>query len=509
VQVFGGLYLRGAILTQYGEAERGRWACPAGPAGPPQVLEPALAPRSVQQNIEIEPLDRPELFCVWPFVVTYPSEAIRFDARRQRLVRAREARDRFLHFQLGTSGIVDGVQVPLVPWREPGVAMPWTRWRGTVVPPQLLQLPELPRLAALAKTWDEQSGLPTQDHLGRARALESELRDSGLFTYSLSGQTRNRDIDPVEDFVSEHPQGHCEYFATALALMLRSRGIPARVVVGFRCDEWHDAGQYYQVRQLHAHTWVEAYLAPEHLPAELQQQQWRGQWSEGGWLRLDATPADGESAAGGSLWASLRQGLRRLQDLWGDYVLEMDRQRQREAIYAPVVRAVEELATRVADPDWWRGVLQGIEQWLEISPLGGAIGQWIWLMLIILVGLCAAALACWGLWWAGRRLWRRLAGRDASAAAGRAENVEFYRRLEVLLARHGLVRTAGQTQREFAAAAGLRLAAAAGQPRLAGLPCQVADAFYRVRFGRLPLDNPQAQAVEHALMELAAAGVAA
>jgi len=180
----------------------------------------------------------------------------------------------------------------------------------------------------------------------------------------------------------------------------------------------------------------------------------------------------------------------------------MDRQRQREAIYAPVVRAVEELATRLADPDWWRGVLQGIEQWLEISPLGGAIGQWIWLMLIVLVGLCVVALASWGLGWAGRRLWRRLAGRDASAAAGRAGEVEFYRRLEVLLARHGLVRTAGQTQREFAAAAGVRLAAAAGKPRLAGLPCQVADAFYRVRFGRLPLDNPQAQAVEHALSEL-------
>ena len=70
------------------------------------------------------------------------------------------------------------------------------------------------------------------------------------------------------------------------------------------------------------------------------------------------------------------------------------------------------------------------------------------------------------------------------------------------MARHGLVRTAGQTQREFAAAAGLRVAAIAREPRLAPLAGQVADAYYRVRFGGVPLDNSQAEAVEQALAQL-------
>ncbi len=62
-----------------------------------------------------------------------------------------------------------------------------------------------------------------------------------------------------------------------------------------------------------------------------------------------------------------------------------------------------------------------------------------------------------------------------------------------------------QTQREFAQAAGLRLARQSGEQRLAALPALVADAFYRVRFGRQPLDNLQVEAVEQALVEMAAA----
>jgi hypothetical protein len=91
---------------------------------------------------------------------------------------------------------------------------------------------------------------------------------------------------------------------------------------------------------------------------------------------------------------------------------------------------------------------------------------------------------------------------NARRLGGRRVEIEFYRRLENLLARHGLVREPAQTQREFAAAAGACLAAVTGKGRLESLPGVVADAFYRVRFGRQPLDNLQAQTVEQALAEL-------
>ena len=85
-------------------------------------------------------------------------------------------------------------------------------------------------------------------------------------------------------------------------------------------------------------------------------------------------------------------------------------------------------------------------------------------------------------------------------------DVDFYIRLEALLARHGLVRSAGQTQHEFAAVAGAKIAEVTGRPHVASLPARVVEAFYQVRFGRHPLDSPQTEAVEHALAELAACG---
>jgi hypothetical protein len=100
----------------------------------------------------------------------------------------------------------------------------------------------------------------------------------------------------------------------------------------------------------------------------------------------------------------------------------------------------------------------------------------------------------------GRSLWARWTGNRANHV--RHSEIAFYRRLETLLARQGIVRAAGQTQREFAVAAGRQLALMAGQPRLMALPGVVADAFYRVRFGRQPLDNLESQAVEHVLGEL-------
>jgi hypothetical protein len=91
------------------------------------------------------------------------------------------------------------------------------------------------------------------------------------------------------------------------------------------------------------------------------------------------------------------------------------------------------------------------------------------------------------------------------AAHRPAVHIAFYQRLESLLKRQGLVRLAGQTQREFAAAAGGRLADVPHLQAVAGVPRRVAEAFYRVRFGGPPLDSREEQAVEQALRDLEAA----
>jgi len=78
---------------------------------------------------------------------------------------------------------------------------------------------------------------------------------------------------PLENFLLYHRQGHCEYFATATVLLLRSLGIPARYAVGYAVEEWSELEQLYRVRQRHAHAWALAYV-------------------EGHWQAVDTTPPD-------------------------------------------------------------------------------------------------------------------------------------------------------------------------------------------------------------------------
>ena len=65
------------------------------------------------------------------------------------------------------------------------------------------------------------------------------LRQSGDFSYTLKLEVTDPTLDPVEDFLVNRKSGHCEYFASALALLLRSVGIPARVVNGFKGGDWN------------------------------------------------------------------------------------------------------------------------------------------------------------------------------------------------------------------------------------------------------------------------------
>ena len=67
-------------------------------------------------------------------------------------------------------------------------------------------------------------------------------------------------LDPVEDFLVNRKKGHCEYFASALALLLRSVNIPSRIVNGFKGGDWNELTETMNVRQKHAHSWVEAFI---------------------------------------------------------------------------------------------------------------------------------------------------------------------------------------------------------------------------------------------------------
>ena len=154
-----------------------------------------------------------------------------------------------------------------------------TRVRFAVAPPGDLDTaaPSMlrPLLQRLARRW----AAGAKDPRARLLAIEHRLRSD--FTYSLSF-SRLPGRDPVMDFLTRDRQGHCEYFASAMALLARSSGVPARVVSGYLVHERNPLGGHYVVRERNAHSWVEA-------------------WVGGSWQTFDPTPSGATAASEGEM----------------------------------------------------------------------------------------------------------------------------------------------------------------------------------------------------------------
>lgn len=160
-----------------------------------------------------------------------------------------------------------------------------------------LELPQLdPRIAALARSMTAHS----DNNYDRALALESYLRHN--FTYTLD-PAGIRAEDPVASFLFESKQGYCEYFAAAMAVMLRTLEIPSRLVNGFQTGTYNRVGGDFVVRARDAHTWVEAYF-----PAY-------------GWIPFDPTPADPNARSSEGLFDDY---LDALSLFWNEWVINYD-----------------------------------------------------------------------------------------------------------------------------------------------------------------------------------------
>ena len=167
----------------------------------------------------------------------------------------------------------------------------------------------------------------------RARKLEAFLRESGQFSYTLEMDVINRSVDPVEDFLVNRKKGHCEYFASALALLLRAVDIPSRMVNGFKGGDWNELTETMNVRQKHAHSWVEAFigLGPDKLPI---------------WITLDPTPASERTesiAQVGGLAGNFRPFTDVIRHVWVFYIVGFDGERQNRLLYAPDALIIQEV----------------------------------------------------------------------------------------------------------------------------------------------------------------------
>ncbi|HBK45637.1 MAG TPA: DUF3488 domain-containing protein, partial [Xanthomonadaceae bacterium] len=214
-----------------------------------------------------------------------------------------------------------------------------TRWQLQSSPPQAFdtQLPPAlraqalrlppgynPRTLALARQWRQQAGADDQAIVQRALQWIG-----GEFAYTLETPLPGR--DSVDEFLFQQKAGFCEHFSSAFVVLMRSAGVPARVVTGYTGGVRNPLGDYWIVRRMDAHAWAEVWLPQR------------------GWVRVDPTaavaperiydtledrlgqPGDAGAARIGADWrvTDVADWLRRG---WNDLVLSFDANRQQQLL---------------------------------------------------------------------------------------------------------------------------------------------------------------------------------
>jgi len=173
------------------------------------------------------------------------------------------------------------------------------------LPPSTLDYLQLPILDARIPRLASQVSSAASNDYDKAVAVEKYLKTHYGYTLQL---LRSPVDDPLANFLFERKQGHCEYFASSMAVMLRTLHIPARVVNGFRSAEFNDLTGQYVIRAKDAHAWVEAYF-PDY-----------------GWITFDPTPGGAVGSPQG--WGRAMLYFDAAASFWREWVVSYDSSHQ-------------------------------------------------------------------------------------------------------------------------------------------------------------------------------------
>lgn len=300
-----------------------------------------------------------------------------------------------------------------------------------------------PRVRELAEQIT--SGEPTR--FAKAQAIEQYLLSNYTYTLDLP---LTRPQDPIADFLFHRKRGHCEYFASSMAVMLRSLKIPARVVNGFRGGEYNDLLGSYVIRGKHAHSWVEAYF-PDY-----------------GWYTFDPTPGIPTSNSSG-WWPRLSLYADAMQEFWQDWIVNYDFTHQAALSF---VIAHEGESDMHHSQQWW---MKKYESWVaKFRKLNQSVHhqprRWtLWIIGSALLFLLLLRLP--GMLRSLRNL--RLARKPERTP--RPAAAIWYSRLVKLLARRGYSKKPGQTPQEFAQSI--------ASSQLKAPVLRFTDRYERARFG--------------------------
>jgi transglutaminase-like putative cysteine protease len=338
---------------------------------------------------------------------------------------------------------------------EPGVnVLRADRLQYLVESARYLELPPNldPRISALAGSVVRRA--ESRNPYDSARAIESYLRDSYQYTLELKAGGP----DPLADFLFNVREGHCEYFATAMAVMLRTQGIASRVVNGFLPGEFNEAAGAFTVRQSDAHSWVEVYFPQAN-----------------SWVTFDPTPPAGRAPrVSTGLAAQLAKYSEALELMWFQYVVGYDKQEQRSLMTSLRKQLLDFRRDSSVRLEGMRAAFPSY-----LKPILGAVA---FLGVLVLIVILTRRVHKFG-WRRGLKVWQ-------SGAQAEPVPVEFYQRLLKLLEKQGLKREVYQTPLEFAVSVGV------AEARM------ITAAYNRVRFGGQALSPVESRALNDALVRL-------
>ncbi|MGA9997983.1 MAG: DUF3488 and transglutaminase-like domain-containing protein [Pyrinomonadaceae bacterium] len=414
--------------------------------------------RLTTQTFFLEPLDSPVLFAA-PRVIAVQGSFpfVRRDREGSLSTRSHEfERITYKAFSDTTEPDEDTLRADL---------QPYTRNSA-----RYLQLPSDldPRIASLAQKFIAESR--ARNRYDAARVIEYHLQNDYGYTLELKA----KEPEPLSDFLFNVREGHCEYFATAMAVMLRTQGIAARVVNGFQVGEYNDTADVYTVRQSNAHSWVEVYFP-----------------QTDSWVTFDPTPSAGRTTPESTgLQASLSKYAEAFELLWTQYVVGYDRQEQRSLATSLRNSLFDYRRTFAETVSDLKSLLNEFTSRLRGD--GGSAGSTLAkarfatiLLAIIFAPLLFAFLirriARLGFWRAFK-FWQKEA-RQSSV-------IEFYERMTRSLAARGIERAADQTPLEFATVVSFPEA------------LKITRAYNSVRYGEQQLTPGEQKQIEEWLRSL-------
>jgi hypothetical protein len=272
-------------------------------------------------------------------------------------------------------------------------------------------------------------------------------------------------VEPVYDFLFNQKSGHCELFASAMAVLLRTIGIPARVVNGYRGGQWVPYGSFYIVRQKNAHCWVEVFFDRDRDPLNR---------NEIGWVRFDPTPP--AILGGGGFFGPVTDFFSYLRLKWIDYVIAYSAVEQRK-----IAMELRDRGRQMRS--WVSRMFKSIKDFFSGSSeetRGEVMKIFLYTVPPIVAFIALLVLL------RGRKKRRR--ARKKLASPGQT-SVRFYRDLLRTLERAGLRRRYSQTPSEFARVVAVTATTVAKPTQI------ITEKFLETRFGGKELATEDAAAV--------------